>query len=132
MSKDFSEEIIKIVPILDEKEVEHYLKSSHGYEVIGLYATENPDGLKMNIGYPAKAVYNQAMGNMFGFKNNHGIYFLSGDFPETNDRPIYIITTTTNKTVDSYSQINAAIVGEYDLLELVSGTKTEGKKNRAI
>ena len=132
MSKDYYENKYKIMPILDEKEVEEYLKGSLGYQVLGLYATRSPDGMTINIGYPAKSAYNQAMGNMYGFKNSHGIYFLSGDFPEVNDRPIYIITSTTTKTVDSYSQLNAAIVGEYDLLDLVSGKINEESKKRAF
>ena len=132
MIKEYNEDKFKIMPILDEREVTDYLKGTQGYQVLGLYATEGPEGMTINIGYPAKAAYNQAMGNMFYFKNNHGIYFLSGDFPEVNDRPIYIITSTTTKTVDSYSQINASIVGEYDLVDFVSGKKNEGNKKRAI
>lgn len=120
-------EKIKIVPIISDVEKDDLIKDSN-FEIIGLYVTDTEDGPKINIGYPAVATYNQALGNMFGFKRNHGMYFLTGDFPEVNDRPIYIISITNTLTVDSYSQTNIPIVGKHDLLEILSDQRTNNKK----
>ena len=122
-------EKIKIVPILDESEINEYTKAGK-FEIIGLYVTETENGPKINIGYPSVATYNQALGNMFGFKRNHGMYFLSGNFPEVTDRPIYIISVTNSLVVDSYSQINIPVIGDHDLLEVLSDQK-ENQKKRA-
>jgi hypothetical protein len=120
-------EKIKIVPIISDVEKDDLIKDSN-FEIIGLYVTDTEDGPKINIGYPSVATYNQALGNMFGFKRNHGMYFLTGDFPEVNDRPIYIISITNTLTVDSYSQTNIPIVGKHDLLEILSDQRTNNKK----
>lgn len=120
-------EKIKIVPIISDVEKDDLIKDSN-FEIIGLYVTDTEDGPKINIGYPSVATYNQALGNMFGFKRNHGMYFLTGDFPEVNDRPIYIISITNTLIVDSYSQTNIPIVGKHDLLEILSDQRTNNKK----
>ena len=45
---------------------------------------------------------------------------------------IYIINITDSLTISSYSQINASIIGEYDLLDiLVSEQKQQQNKKRA-
>ena len=122
---------IRITPILSEAEKNEFMQTN-GYEVVGLFATNNEMGPTINIGYPSIASYNQALGNMFGFERNHGMYFLTGKFPESNDRPIYIINITDSLTISSYSQINASIIGEYDLLDiLVSEQKQQQNKKRA-
>ena len=120
-------EKIKIVPILSDAEKDELIKDSN-FEIVGLYVTDTEDGPKINIGYPSVASYNQALGNMFGFKHNNGMYFLTGDFPEVNDRPIYIISITNSLVVDSYSQINAPIIGKHDLLEILSDERDNHKK----
>ncbi len=114
---------IKIVPI-SEEEINEFLKDDK-LDVVCLYTTKSMDRLTLNIGFPTIASYNTVLGNMIGFTEDNGMYFLSGDFPEINNRPIYIITTTSNYTVDSYSQINEPIAGKHDLLNLITNEKED-------
>ncbi len=114
---------IKIVPI-SEEEINEFLKDDK-LDVVCLYTTTSMNGLTLNIGFPTIASYNTVLGNMIGFTKDNGMYFLSGDFPEINNRPIYIITTTSNYTVDSYSQINEPIAGKHDLLTLITDEKED-------
>ena len=121
---------IKITPILSESEKNEFMKMD-GFEVVGLFATNNESGPTINVGYPSIASYNKNMANMFSFDKNHGMYFLTGKFPESNDRPIYVINITDSLTVSSYSQTNASIIGEYDLLDVLEGKQKEANKKRA-
>ena len=121
---------IKITPILNQEEKDEFMKTK-GYEVIGLFLTENENGPVINIGYPSIASYNQVLGNMFAFDKNHGMYFVTGKFPETQERPIYIVTISDSLTIDSYTQTNATIVGDYDLVDVLQGEKKEEQIKRA-
>ena len=76
-------EKIKIVPILDESEINEYTKAGK-FEIIGLYVTETENGPKINIGYPSVATYNQALGNMFGFYNKYSLGHDIFDIKENN------------------------------------------------
>ncbi len=111
---------IKIIPVIEKSEINEFLKIK-GIDVIGLYVTQTEKGPIVNIGYPSIASYNPILGNMYGFEKNHGMYFLTGKFPESNERPIYVVSISNSLTIDSYAQTNASIVGEYDLLDVLDG-----------
>jgi len=129
MNKLLKSDKIKITPVFNNEEKQEFI--DNGFELVGLYVNEGKEGPVINIGYPSIASYNATLGNMFGFENSNGIYFATGKFPESNDRPIYIISITDTLTIDSYSQINASIIGDYDLYEILSGEEKREQIKRA-
>ena len=120
---------IRITPILSETERDECMRTS-GYDVVGLFLTYDEKGPKVNIGYPSIASYNPTLGNMYSFDKNNGMYFLTGKFPERNDRPIYIVNITDSLTLSSYSQINASIIGDYDLVDVLRGVQKEQQNKK--